>query len=143
MHPVILHPDHHFTKLIVSAEHIRLHHAGPQLLIVSLHQKYWIPRIMNVVKAIIYQCLPCYRFKVQFVCFVTKAIHLEVVISLTTEAFLAALRRFSARRGRPRTIHSDNGTNYRGASNQMHHIYTMLQSSSQMATTQDFLSKEG
>jgi hypothetical protein len=65
MHPVILHPDHHFTKLVVSAEHIRLHHAGPQLLIASLRQKYWIPRIRNVVKAIIYQCLPCYRFKAQ------------------------------------------------------------------------------
>jgi transposase InsO family protein len=78
-----------------------------------------------------------------FVCFVTKAIHLEVVTSLTTDAFLAALRRFIARRGRPRTIHSDNGTKFRGASNQMHHIYTMLQSSSQVATIQDFLSREG
>jgi hypothetical protein len=193
MHPVILHPNHHLTKLIVSAEHIRLHHAGPQLLIASLQQKYWIPRIRNVVKTVIYQCLPCYRFKAQaskqlmgelpstriqparpfltpgvdyagpislrlgstrskvitkgyiaiFVCFTTKAIHLEVVTSLTTEAFLAALRRFIARRGCPRTIHSDNGTNFRGASNQTQHIYTMLQSSSQMAMIQDFLSKEG
>jgi hypothetical protein len=40
------------------------------------------------VKAIIYQCLPCYRFKAQFVCFVTKAIHLEVLISLPQRHFL-------------------------------------------------------
>ena len=33
-----------------------------------------------------------------FVCFATRAIHIEVVTSLTTEAFLAALRRFIARR---------------------------------------------
>ena len=33
--------------------------------------------------------------------FVTKAAHIEVVTSLTTEAFLAALRRSIARRGKP------------------------------------------
>ena len=36
MHQMILPSNHHFTKLVVSAEHIRLHHAGPQLLIASL-----------------------------------------------------------------------------------------------------------
>jgi hypothetical protein len=54
--------------------------------------------------------------------------------SLTTEAFFAALRHFIARRGLPRIIYPDNGTKFRGASNQTQHIYTMLQSSSQMAT---------
>jgi hypothetical protein len=57
-----------------------------------------------------------------FVCFVTKAVHIEVVTSLTTEAFLAALRRFIARRGKPKTIFSDNGTNFQGASNQLHEV---------------------
>ncbi|GFT00267.1 uncharacterized protein TNCV_2738321 [Trichonephila clavipes] len=33
-----------------------------------------------------------------FICFSTKATHLEVVFDLTTEAFLACLRRFIARR---------------------------------------------
>jgi len=70
------------------------------------------------------------------VCFATKAIHIEIVTSLTTEAFLAALRRFIARRGKPWTIHSDNGTNFHGAGNEFHAIDTMLQSTSQMATIQ-------
>jgi hypothetical protein len=64
IHQVILPPRHHFTKLIVSSEHIRLHHAGPQLLIASLREKYWIPRIRNVVKSVNHQCLTCYKFKV-------------------------------------------------------------------------------
>ena len=119
---------------------IRLHHAGPQLLIASLRERYWIPRMRNLVRTVIHQCLTCYRFKAQatqqlmgelpstriqpmrpflttgvdyagpislrlgpphsktitkgyiaiFVCFVTKAVHIEVVTSLSTEAFLAS-----------------------------------------------------
>ncbi|XP_035226746.1 uncharacterized protein LOC118199063 [Stegodyphus dumicola] len=54
-----------------------------------------------------------------FTCAVYRAIHLELVNSLSTDAFLLALRRFVARRGRPRIIYSDNGTNFRGASNDL------------------------
>ena len=43
-----------------------------------------------------------------FVCYRTKAAHLEVVSDTTTEAFLACLRRFVSRRGLPSDIHSDN-----------------------------------
>ncbi|KAJ2948182.1 hypothetical protein O0L34_g9990 [Tuta absoluta] len=50
-----------------------------------------------------------------FVCFKTKAVHLELVSDLTTEAFILALRRFLSRRGKPREIFCDNGTNFVGA----------------------------
>jgi len=65
MHQMILPSNRHFTKLVVSAEHIRLHHAGPQLLTASLREKYWIPRIRNLVKSVINQCLTCYKLKAQ------------------------------------------------------------------------------
>jgi len=45
MHQIILPSSHHFTKLVVSAEHISLHHAWPQILIASLRERYWIPRM--------------------------------------------------------------------------------------------------
>ena len=72
-----------------------------------------------------------------------KAVHNEVVTSLSTEAFLAALRHFIARRGKPRTICSDNGTNFQGAASELHALYKMLQSASLMATVHDFLATEG
>ncbi|UYV67071.1 hypothetical protein LAZ67_4003814, partial [Cordylochernes scorpioides] len=54
---------------------------------------------------------------VLFTCAVFRAIHLELVTSLSTEAFIQALRRFIAWRGRPTVIYSDNGTNFVGANN--------------------------
>ncbi|KAG8186533.1 hypothetical protein JTE90_023959 [Oedothorax gibbosus] len=52
---------------------------------------------------------------VLYTCAVYRAIHLELVTLLSTEAFLQSLRRFIARRGRPKIIYSDNGTNFVGA----------------------------
>jgi len=65
MHQMILPSNHHFTRLVFSAEHTRLYHAGPQLLIASLHGRFWIPRIRNLVKTVIHQCLTCYKIKAQ------------------------------------------------------------------------------
>ncbi|GBL99240.1 hypothetical protein AVEN_3619-1 [Araneus ventricosus] len=45
-------------------------------------------------------------------CAVYRAVHLELLMSLSTENFILALRRFIARRGRPSIIYSDNGTNF-------------------------------
>ncbi|GFW18873.1 transposable element Tc1 transposase [Trichonephila clavipes] len=52
----------------------------------------------------------------------TKAVHIEAVGDLTTDSFIAALRRFSARRGAPRHIYSDNGTNFVGARRKLDEI---------------------
>ncbi|GFW64971.1 integrase catalytic domain-containing protein [Trichonephila clavipes] len=57
-----------------------------------------------------------------FVCLATKAVHVEAVGDLTTDSFIAALRRFSARRGAPRHIYSDNETNFVGACRKLDEI---------------------
>ncbi|GFW34447.1 integrase catalytic domain-containing protein [Trichonephila clavipes] len=54
-----------------------------------------------------------------FTCAVYRALHLELVNALSSDAFLLALRRFIARCGRPRIIYCDNGTNFRGAFNDL------------------------
>ncbi|XP_018347285.1 PREDICTED: uncharacterized protein LOC108751546 [Trachymyrmex septentrionalis] len=58
-----------------------------------------------------------------FVCMATKAVHLEIVTSCSTPAFLAAFDRFCSRRGLPRTMHSDRGTNFQGADKEMRAAY--------------------
>lgn len=62
-----------------------------------------------------------------FTCFSTKAVHLELVTELTTEAFLAALRRFTARRGICSQLFSDNATNFVGAARELKEVYEFLE----------------
>ena len=59
------------------------------------------------------------RWGCLFTCFTTKAIHLEVAPSLETDDFINVLERFICRRGSPKIICSDCGTNFKGASNQL------------------------
>lgn len=56
-----------------------------------------------------------------FVCFVMKAVHLELVSNLSTEAFLAAFDLFVARCGLSSDVHSDCGTNFVWAAKQLRH----------------------
>ena len=49
-----------------------------------------------------------------FVCFSTKAVHMETVTTLTKEDCLDAIRRFTARRGLPENICSDNSRTFIG-----------------------------
>ena len=58
-----------------------------------------------------------------FTCATTRATHLEIVQDLTTKTFLNAFRRFTARRGIPSTIISDNATTFTAASNTLSDIF--------------------
>ena len=75
------------------------------------------PRKPALVKA--YACL--------YNCFITKAVHIELVSDLTSEAFLASLYRFSSRRGCPMKVYSDNGSNFVGAQRELQELYQLLQ----------------
>lgn len=50
-----------------------------------------------------------------FICMATRAVHLELVSDLTSDAFIAALRRFTSCRGYPRQMLSDNVLKFVGA----------------------------
>ena len=61
-----------------------------------------------------------------FVLLTIKAVHLEAVSDLTSEAFIATLRRFLAHRGSPTLIWSDNGTNFVGANRELKEMHDFL-----------------
>lgn len=50
-----------------------------------------------------------------FICMTVKAVHLEPVIDLSSEAFLMAFQRFVSRRGLCTDLYADRGTNFVGA----------------------------
>jgi Pao retrotransposon peptidase/Family of unknown function (DUF5641)/Protein of unknown function (DUF1759)/Putative peptidase (DUF1758)/Integrase zinc binding domain len=188
--PLILPSKNHVVKLLIKQEHFRLAHAGPQLVLASLRQRYWPLRGLREIKSIIHQCITCHKLKAKsamqlmgslpqdrvtasrpflkvgidfggplmvktsrirktvitksyialFVCMSTKAVHIELVSSLSTDAFILAFKRFISRRGLAHTIYSDNGTNFQGANNQLRELYTFFKNEKTLDKIKDFLS---
>lgn len=58
-----------------------------------------------------------------FVCMSVNAVHLETVSNISTDAFLATLDRFVARRGIPNSMYTDCGTNYVGTAKQLKQLF--------------------
>ena len=58
-----------------------------------------------------------------------RAIHIEIAHELTTDSFIQAVCRFVSRRGPPKVLYSDNGTNFRGAQSE---VKQMLQNWNQV-----------
>lgn len=61
-----------------------------------------------------------------FTCAVTRAVHLELVSDLTTDAFLLAFKRFIARRGICSVIYSDNAKTFKKAEKDLKSLWTLM-----------------
>ena len=59
------------------------------------------------------------RWGLIFTCLSSRAIHLETLNSMETDAFINALRRFINRRGKVRELRCDQGSNFIGAKNEL------------------------
>ncbi|GFS52317.1 integrase catalytic domain-containing protein [Trichonephila clavipes] len=57
-----------------------------------------------------------------WICAIYRAIHLELVSSLSTECFMLSLRRFIARRTRPEIIYTNNGANFVGTNSELKNL---------------------
>lgn len=66
------------------------------------------------------------RYILLFTCAVTRAVHIELVNSLSTSEFLLAFRRFIGRRGLPTTIYSDNAKTFKSSDSELKKLWTVL-----------------
>ncbi|KAL0902584.1 hypothetical protein ABMA27_000420 [Loxostege sticticalis] len=64
------------------------------------------------------------RYVALYTCLTTRALHLELVHSLSSDSAIMSLRRFIARRGTPNKIYSDNGTAFVGANRILREFYS-------------------
>ena len=66
------------------------------------------------------------RWLCLFTCLSTRAVHLEMSFGLDTDSFLNAFTRFTSRRGVPKEMASDCGTNFVGAVNELKELVSEL-----------------
>lgn len=76
-----------------------------------------------------------------FVCHATSAVHLELVTDYSTDAFIAAYKRFTARRGICATLMSDCGTNLKGADSELKNLFSKV--SKELGNLATILAKDG
>ncbi|XP_060519934.1 uncharacterized protein LOC132698090 [Cylas formicarius] len=77
-----------------------------------------------------------------FICSATRAIHIELVMDLTTDSFLNALKRFCSRRGKATNIHSDNGLNFVGANNHFLELHKLVNNKEHNDKVYSFLAED-
>ncbi|KMQ82583.1 integrase core domain protein [Lasius niger] len=74
-----------------------------------------------------------------FTCATTRAVHLELCSSMSTNAFLMAFRRFLARRGNSEIIISDNAKSFKAADLEIHQFLDILKTNE----FKDFVTTKG
>ncbi|XP_053698926.1 uncharacterized protein LOC128745885 [Sabethes cyaneus] len=95
------------------------------------------------IKPVHKRAAPAKAYLCVFICFSTKAVHLELVGDLSTPGFLAALRRFISRRGTPAHIYSDNGKNFEGAKRELAELSARFRSEVEQSKISSACSEEG
>ncbi|GFV94477.1 uncharacterized protein TNCV_3353131 [Trichonephila clavipes] len=70
-----------------------------------------------------------------------KTVHIELVSDLTSQAFIAALKRFMARRDKCAKLFSDNGKNFAGASNEIKKLFEIVRNPDEKLA--NYLAAEG
>ena len=71
-----------------------------------------------------------------------KAVHLELISDLSADAFIASLRRFVARRGKPTLLRTDHGSNFVGASCELKEFAKFLEQQKSQGVISDYCSSQ-
>ncbi|GFX52931.1 integrase catalytic domain-containing protein [Trichonephila clavipes] len=129
-HPAILPGNHNLTIQIIVHFHRKNQHTGASSL---LH-------IRPLVTSQLMGNLPRDRVVPDYP-FNCSAIHIEIVSDLTSDAFIATLKRFFSRRGKCAKLYSDNGKTFVGANKELKRFLKLIEGSDDNLA--GFLSAEG
>ncbi|GFY62146.1 integrase catalytic domain-containing protein [Trichonephila inaurata madagascariensis] len=141
-HPILIPAKIRFTELLLKDAHEKVLHSGVADSLIQVREKYAdygsssrdrIEQSPPFAVTGLDFARPIYvkNSKEKFyillcTCAVTRALHLELVTSLTTEAFLLAFRRFISRRGLCTIIYSDNAKTFKRAESEMKRLWTVI-----------------
>ncbi|KAK0148472.1 hypothetical protein N1851_011196 [Merluccius polli] len=148
-HPAILPKGHHVSRLLIKHYHEKVKHQDRGMTLNELRIKCrklrkcnqeqkmadLPPERMEATPPFTYSGMDCFgpfyvkdgrkelkRYGLLFTCMCSRAIHIEVLDDLSTDAFLNALRCFIAIRGNVSQLQSDQGTNFVGARNEFQEL---------------------
>ena len=136
-----------FYSALIEECHERVHHKPVKETLTEIRSKFWIVKGRQLIRKIIHSCVPCRppftctgidfagplyvknedksslematTWICLYTCGVTRAVHLELVREMSTEAFLRSFKRFTARRGVPAKVISDNAKTFISAAKKL------------------------
>ncbi|GFW63254.1 integrase catalytic domain-containing protein [Trichonephila clavipes] len=113
-HPAILPENHNLTVQIIVHFHRKNLHTGASSLLHYVREKFWPLNGRSLCRKVVHECLVCFKSRplvtsqlmgnllrdrvVPDYPFNCSAIHIEIVSDLTSDAFIATLKRFFSRR---------------------------------------------
>ncbi|GFW09786.1 integrase catalytic domain-containing protein [Trichonephila clavipes] len=140
--PILLPSKHKLTYLIVEYFHKKFLHSGPQSLLYQIRQNFWILNGRNICRKVGHNCVICCKANptctdqimadlpkdrvIKNYPFNVSAVHLDIVTDLTSNAFIATLKRFIFRRGKCAKLYSDNATNFVGANIELRKMFNLV-----------------
>ncbi|GFU15114.1 integrase catalytic domain-containing protein [Trichonephila clavipes] len=132
-------------------------HTGASSLLHYVREKFWPLNGRSLGRKVVHECLVCFKSRplvtfqlmgnlprdtvVPDYPFNCSAIHIEIVSDLTSDAFIATLKRFFSRRGKCAKLYSDNGKTFVGANKELKRFLKLIEDSDDNLA--GFLSAEG
>ncbi|CAI6376225.1 unnamed protein product [Macrosiphum euphorbiae] len=62
-HPVLLPKAHLYTTMVVRSIHLLHQHAGLNVTMSLVRQKYWVVHGRSIIRKVLHDCVKCYRFR--------------------------------------------------------------------------------
>ncbi|GFS87002.1 integrase catalytic domain-containing protein [Trichonephila clavipes] len=156
-HPAILPGNHNLTVQIIVHFHRKNLHTGASSLLHYVREKFWPLNGRSLCRKVVHECLVCFKSRplvtsqlmgnlprdrvVPDYPFNCSAIHIEIVSDLTSDAFIATLKRFFSRRGKCAKLYSDDGKTFVGANKELKRFLKLIEDSDDNLA--GFLSAEG